>query len=291
MAPRTRVLITGASSGFGALTVRALVQAGFDVVAGIRESAGRNAGAVAELRAAAQGPGALEVVELDVTSDDSVNAAIAAAGEVDVLINNAGVAAAGLIETFTIAQAEQVFAVNFFGALRMMRAVLPQMKRRGRGLMLHVTSELGRIVMPGLGIYTASKFALEGLSESMHYELSACGVRSVVVEPGSYPTTGILRNMVWPAEPGRAEGYGPVAEMPQQLGAALQGMVEQGLAPDPGEVAKVIVGLVQAESCALRTVMPGSPDLETLSELNRAALAAQVAYLQRLGLGFLIRNG
>src|SRR5690606_56296 len=109
MNARPRVLITGCSSGFGALTARALVEAGFTVVAGVRDSGARNAAAAAALRAAgAAGPGTLEVVDLDVTSDASVDAAVAAAGQVDVLVNNAGVAAAGLIETFSIAQAEQL---------------------------------------------------------------------------------------------------------------------------------------------------------------------------------------
>ena len=152
MTPRPRNLITGSGSGFGALTAQQLVQAGATVFAGVRDRNGRNAAAADELLARAEGPGTLEVLDLDVTSDASVAAAVAAAGEIDVLINNAGIAAAGLIETFTIAQAEQIFAVNFFGTLRVTRAVLPQMKRRGHGLLLHVTSELARIVLPGLGI-------------------------------------------------------------------------------------------------------------------------------------------
>jgi NAD(P)-dependent dehydrogenase (short-subunit alcohol dehydrogenase family) len=289
MVDRTRVLVTGCSSGFGAATVRALVAGDFAVVAGIRDSHTRNAAAAAALREAAVGPGTLDIIDLDVTSDASVDAAVAAAGEVDVLVNNAGRAAAGLIEAFSIAQAEQLFAVNFFGALRMVRAVLPQMKRRGRGLLIHVSSELGRIVLPGLGIYGATKAALDSLAECLHYELAATGVRSVSIEPGTYPTTGVLGNMMTPLETERAEGYGPVADLPQQLGAGIQAMIDHGMAPDPAGVADAIVGLVRAAQPPLRTLLP-SPDAENLAALNRAALVAQVASFQRMNMTALLRE-
>lgn len=289
MNARTRVLITGCSSGFGALTARALVKAGFAVIAGVRDSETRNAAAAAALRTA-EGPGSLEVVELDVTSDASVDAAVAAAGEVEVLVNNAGVAAAGLIETFSIAQAERLFAVNVFGALRMARAVLPQMKRRGHGLLVHVTSEMARYVMPGLGLYAASKFALDAMAECLHYELAATGVHSLLIEPATYPTTSILGNLMAPAETERAEGYGPVAELPQQLGAGLQAMVEQGMAPDPGEVAAAIVALIQGPARPLRTVLP-SPDSANVEAINSASAATQAAMFTRLNMTALLRSG
>jgi NAD(P)-dependent dehydrogenase (short-subunit alcohol dehydrogenase family) len=285
-----RVLVTGCSSGFGALTARALVKAGYSVVAGVRDSAGRNAGAAAALRSAAEGPGALDIVDLDVTRDASVEAAVAAAGEVDVLVNNAGIAGAGLIETFSIAQAEALFAVNVFGALRMVRAVLPGMKRRGRGLIVHVTSELARTVLPGLGIYCASKAALDSLAESLHYELAATGIESVSIEPATYPTTGIVGNLQAPAEPARADGYGPVAELPRQLGEGLAQMVAQGFAPDPAEVAAAIVALIQAPKRPLRTLLP-SPDSAHIAAINAAAATAQAAAFQRTGMTSLLRDG
>ena len=291
MLPRPHVLVTGCNSGFGALTARQLVQAGYTVSAGIRDLATRNAAAAEQLRRdTAGGPGTLTVLELDVTSDSSVAAAIAAAGEIDVLVNNAGVAAAGLIETFTVAQAEQVFAVNFFGALRMARAVLPQMKARGRGLLLHVTSEYARIVLPGLGIYAASKFALDALGECLHYELAASGVHSLMIEPGTFPTTGILGKLVAPADPERSAGYGSVAELPQQLGAGLQGMVESGMAPDPAAVAAAIVAVIAGSQRPLRTLIP-SPDSDNIAAITTAAATAQTAMFQRLGMTGLLREG
>lgn len=291
MTSLSRVLITGCSSGFGALTARALVKAGFTVVAGIRDSETRNAAAAASLRdATVEGPGRLDIVDLDVTSDASVDTAVAAAGEVDVLINNAGIAGAGLVETFTVAQAEQIFAVNFFGALRMSRAVLPQMKRRGQGLLVHVSSEYARMVLPGLGIYAASKFALDALSECLHYELSATGVHSLVIEPGTFPTTGILGNLVMPTDVERSAGYGPVADLPQQLGAGLQAMVEQGMAPDPAEVAAAIVALIQAPGRPLRTLLP-SPDSENIAAINAAAALAQAACFERMNMTSMLRKG
>lgn len=290
MENRTRVLVTGCSSGFGAATVKALVASGYSVVAGIRDSHTRNAGAAGRLRTEAAGPGSLDIVDLDVTSDASVDAAIASAGPIDALVNNAGRAAAGLIETFSIAQAEQLFAVNFFGALRMARAVLPQMKQRRRGLIVHVSSEYGRIVLPGLGIYGASKAALDSLAECLHYELAATGVHSVSIEPATYPTTGVLANLMTPSEGDRAAGYGPVSDLPQQLGAGIQAMIDSGLAPDPAGVAAAIVGLIEASAPPLRTLLP-SPDAENIAALNHAALRAQVASFERLNMTALLREG
>lgn len=289
MSSRPRILITGCSSGFGALTARQLVETGATVFAGVRDRHTRNAAAADELIASARGPGALEVLDLDITSDASVDAAVAAAGELDVLINNAGIAAAGLIETFTIAQAEQIFAVNFFGTLRMTRAVLPQMKRRGSGLLLHVTSELARIVLPGLGIYAASKFAIDALSECLHYELAATGVQSIVIQPGTYPTTGILPKLLAPADPARSDGYGPVSALPQQLGAGLQAMIDSGMAPDPASVAAEIVALVDRHERPLRNLI-ASPDSDNVAAINTAAATAQAAMFARLGMADLLRG-
>lgn len=289
----SRVLVTGCSSGFGALTALALARAGHRVTAGIRDVAGRNAQAAADLRERAGG--ALRVIELDVTDDASTAAAVAsvtaADGGIDVLINNAGVAATGLLETFTIEQAQRVFDVNVFGPLRMCRAVLPGMKERGGGLIVHITSEIGRLVLPGVGLYCATKFALEAIAETLHHELVAAGVESVMIEPATYPTTAMMRNRIDGAEPERAAGYGPVAELPAQLGGALAAMVEQGRAPDPSDIAEAIVRIVAAPRGArpLRTLLD-SPLSRTIAELNGVAEAAQRTLLIGYGMASLLRT-
>src|SRR5262249_29806630 len=149
---------------------------GFEVFATMREPDGRNSASAAELGELARRSGtALHVLELDVASDVSVDAAIreviARAGRVDVLVNNAGFGYGGLTETFTLAQVQKIFETNVFGAMRTIRAVLPQMHKQGCGLLLQITSGAGRVVIPGMGLYCASKFALEALTEALHYEL------------------------------------------------------------------------------------------------------------------------
>jgi NAD(P)-dependent dehydrogenase (short-subunit alcohol dehydrogenase family) len=110
------------------------------------------------------------------------------AGRLDVLVNNAGVMSIGLAEGFTEEQARRKMDVNFLGPFRLCRAVLPHMRGRRSGLIVHVTSIVGRIVFPGAALYCASKFAHEALAEALHYELTGTGVESVIVGPGPYAT-------------------------------------------------------------------------------------------------------
>jgi NAD(P)-dependent dehydrogenase (short-subunit alcohol dehydrogenase family) len=114
--------------------------------------------------------------------------ALAQAGRIDILVNNAGYALYGLAETATLEQAKRIMETNFFGVVRMNRAVLPHMRRQGSGLLVHISSGAGRVGAPGLGLYSASKFALEALAEAYRYELAAQGIDSVIVEPGGYVT-------------------------------------------------------------------------------------------------------
>ncbi len=247
----TSALVTGSSTGFGRLIALELARAGHRVFATMRDPEGRNASAAESLRAAALAEGgSLEVVALDVTRDDSVSAAVDAvlsrAGAIDVLVNNAGVACAGLVETFSPAQAQRVFDVNVYGPLRMARAVLPGMRRRGSGLVVYVSSTLGREVTPFLGIYVASKFALEALAESLRYENAPLGIDSVIVQPGTFPTTAILGNLVPADDAARAESYGSVAQLPAGFFAGLGEFARSGQAPDPQRVADAVAAVVRA---------------------------------------------
>jgi NAD(P)-dependent dehydrogenase (short-subunit alcohol dehydrogenase family) len=165
------ILVTGSNSGFGRLIVETLAHQGYQVFAGMRAVAGKNAPAAEELRALAQQEHlALYPVEIDVTDDASVEQAIAAmigqAGRLDVVVNNAGVSYSGPLEAFTLEQVQQQFATNVLSVLRVNRAVLPQMRQQGSGLLLHIWSIAGRLALPFLGLYGATKFALEGLTES-----------------------------------------------------------------------------------------------------------------------------
>src|SRR5512143_1519952 len=202
------ILITGASSGFGHDTAETLARAGHSVFASMREVNGKHRDQANALRK--QG---IVVVELDVSNDASVDAAVkevlARAGRIDVLVNNAGIAAAGVTEAFTADQAKAVLNTNVVGVLRATRAVLPAMRRQGDGLIVNVGSVLGRVTFPFFGIYGASKFAVEALTDSLRYEVSQLGIDVTLVQPSAYPTP-MYASVQQPADANRAAAYGPV---------------------------------------------------------------------------------
>jgi NAD(P)-dependent dehydrogenase (short-subunit alcohol dehydrogenase family) len=238
------VLITGASSGFGRLIAETLARKHYQVFATMRDIEGRNATVARELRAlAARESLHLNVVELDVTNDGSVErgvaAAIGQAGRIDVLVNNAACGVLGLTESFTTEQAQRVFDTNFLGIVRMNRAVVPHMRRKGRGLLLYVSSGAGRVVLPCMGLYTASKFALEAFAETYRYELASQGLDSVIVQPGAYPT-GILGRLEAGADGSRMATYGPVNEIPQTISALIG--ASKG---NPQEIADAILQIIE----------------------------------------------
>jgi NAD(P)-dependent dehydrogenase (short-subunit alcohol dehydrogenase family) len=183
-----KILVTGASSGFGQLITRTLLEDKHQVVASMRNLEGRNSKAASEL----QSLGA-KTVEIDVTHDSSVNKGMSEAIEllngIDVVVNNAGVGVLGLQETFTAEDWKKLFEVNVFGVQRVNRSVLPHMREKRSGLLIHISSLLGRVVMPFYGPYNSSKFALEALADNYRVELSSFGIESVLVEPGGYGTT------------------------------------------------------------------------------------------------------
>ena len=187
------VLVTGSNSGFGRLIVETLARQGYIVFAGMRATSGRNAPAAEELLSLADREQlALHIVELDVTDDASVERAItsviAATGRLDVVVNNAGMAYIGPLEAYTPEQVQQQFETNVFGILRVNRAALPQMRQQGSGLLLQIGSLAGRMALPFQGLYGATKFALEGLTESYRDELAPFGIDAALIEPGTYPT-------------------------------------------------------------------------------------------------------
>lgn len=215
------VLITGASSGFGRLIAETLARRGFHVFATMRNAKTRNAPVASELEQLTKGESLrLEVLELDVTQDASVEqtvaAVIARCGRIDVLVNNAGYGIMDLCETVTLAQAQRQLDVNFFGVARMNRAVVPAMKRQKSGLMLHVSSGAGRLAIPGMGLYCASKFAMEALAETYRYELASQGIDSVILEPGPYATP-IADKLETGEDESRKAGYGEMAQVPRRI--------------------------------------------------------------------------
>jgi NAD(P)-dependent dehydrogenase (short-subunit alcohol dehydrogenase family) len=191
-------LITGASSGFGLLTSVTLAKRGWRVIATMRDLARGD-----RLEAAAQEAGVLDRIEfhaLDVTDSKQI-AALAATWTVrqaplHALVNNAGFAMSGFAEDVSDTELRQQFETNFFGATAVTRAFLPQFRRQGFGHIVMLSSITGVMGFPGIGSYTASKFALEGWSEALRLEMKPLGIQVVLVEPGSFETDIWTRNAI-----------------------------------------------------------------------------------------------
>ncbi len=181
MTQQRRWLITGASSGFGAAFVRAALQAGDEVVAGVRRP-----DSMEDL--VRQHPDRLTVVSLDVRDPAQCREAIAHAGRVDVLVNNAGYGIVGAVEESTEEEFRDALEVMFFGALRLTQLVLPQMRERRDGAIVQITSMGGLLAYPGNGAYCAAKGALELASEALAAEVKPLGIRVLIVEPGAFRT-------------------------------------------------------------------------------------------------------
>lgn len=238
------IVITGANSGFGQLIIGDLLTAGHRVVGSMRDVDGRNAATAEALRAIGA-----EIVEIDVTDDASVLAGVSAArdrlGRIDALINNAGVGAHGLQENFSADDFRRLFEINLFGVQRMIRAVLPEMRERGEGLIVNVSSLLGRIALPFYGPYNATKWAVEALSENYRAELSAFGVEVALVEPGGFPT-GFIANLMQPSSRDRDAGYGEMAGAPEASLAGFEAFLAENPQQAPQIVADAVVAIVDA---------------------------------------------
>ena len=245
------IVITGASSGFGALTARALAKAGHTVYAGIRATQGRNAAAVADAAAFAKENGVdLRTVELDVANDASVEAGIAKIierdGRLDVVIHNAGHMSFGPAEAFTPEQFAELYDINVLSTQRVNRAALPFMRKRGNGLVVWVSSSSTRGgTPPFLSPYFAAKAAMDSLAVSYASELSRWGIETAIIVPGAFTKgTNHFAHSGSPADKARADEYseGPYAGVPEQ---ALKGLAALEPADaDAGTVADAIVRVV-----------------------------------------------
>jgi NAD(P)-dependent dehydrogenase (short-subunit alcohol dehydrogenase family) len=226
-------LITGASSGFGRAIAEAALNAGDTVVAGVRQPA-----AMDDL--AARYPGRATAVELDVTDGSQVTAAVAQTmlwhGRIDVLVNNAGRGLVGAVEETTDRELRDLMDVHFFGPAALIRAVLPHMRAQRSGAIVNLTSMGGRSSFAGVGAYSATKFALEGLSEALAPEVASFGIKVLIAEPGAFRTGfagGALQQS--PALPAYADITGPVrADLPATSGS------------QPGDPARAAAAILQA---------------------------------------------
>ena len=280
------ILITGASTGFGRDTAETLARAGHTVFASMRDPQGKN-----REHAQALSKQGIQVIELDVSNDTSVDQAmkevLARARRIDVLVNNAGVASVGVTEAFTPDQAKVVFNTNVVGLLRTIRSVLPAMRKQHDGLIINIGSILGRVTFPFFGIYGASKFAVEALTDSLRYEVSQLGVDVTLVQPSAYPTP-MYAKVQQPEDADRAAAYGAVGEIPGAMFKHFTTLFQAPDAPNPHDVAEAIAKLVAQPkgSRPARTVVGAAFGSDAVNE-QTAPVQAHV--VEALGLGHLAK--
>lgn len=231
------VLITGASAGFGSASADHLVRLGHRVYGTSRH---------AEFPDAVGPRSSVQMIPMDVCDDDSVRHAVdfvhKQEGRIDVVVNNAGVGLAGAVEDTSIEEAKALFETNLFGVLRVCRAVLPLLRTQGSGLIVNVSSLAGLVTIPFQGFYSASKYALESMSDAMRMELRPFGIHVVLIEPGDFKT-GFTESRSFAAEAGEGSAY---RESCQSAVAVMEHDERNGA--DPRQLAELLAKIIASPS-------------------------------------------
>jgi NAD(P)-dependent dehydrogenase (short-subunit alcohol dehydrogenase family) len=289
------IVITGASSGFGALAADALAKSGHTVYAGMRDIAGRNVAQARALKARAAQTGMdLRAIELDVQSEPSVEAAIATilreSGRLDTLVHNAGHMVFGPAEAFTPEQYAELYDVNVLGTQRVNRVALPLLRRQGRGLVVWVSSTSTRGgTPPWLAPYFAAKAAMDSLAVSYAGELARWGIETSIIVPGAFTkSTSHFAHAGAPTDTVRAAEYadGPTGDIPE---VAMKGL--SGLEPpdaDAGAVAEAIVRVVDMPFGKRPFRVHIDPSQDGAEIVNGVAYRVRAEILRRIGLGDLL---
>ena len=285
------ILITGSSSGFGRLSAEHFARLGAKVFATMRNLPRPEAD---ELTALASDEGLdITVIEIDVTSDEQVESGVAealeaAGGKLDVLVNNAGIAIAGPIEVQDMDATHLMFDTNVYGPQRLIRAVLPSMRAAGSGLVFNVTSQLGRLVIPGYAQYSPTKFALEALSEQLAYETVAQGIEVTVIQPGGYPTK-IWDNQVALSADLKARLPESLLEAYPVLTASMGVAGGSGASTDPMDIPRAmaeIIAMPKGTRPLRRAVHPVARPQEPINDVSAQQ---QLAMLGNSGFGPMIK--
>ena len=227
-------LVTGSSSGIGLETSLALAKDGYRTFASMRDT-----GKAIELQEAAKKENlSIDVIELDVDKEDSIMSAVkkvmSEAGRIDVLVNNAGYGQFGCTEDVPIEDFRKQFETNFFSIVRIIQEVAPIMRKQGSGVIVNISSVVGRMGLPGSPAYISTKFALEGFSECLRYELGQFGVKTTIIEPGVIKTN-FFKSMHIP----ESKTDPKYKELSDKILSGLKMMVEMGT--DPSQVANVVI--------------------------------------------------
>ncbi len=288
------ILITGASTGIGNLSAKALAAAGHTVYASMRDVEGRNADRADDLLAFAKHHRKdIRVIELDVQSQDSADRAVQAVlddvGMLDVVIHNAGHMSIGYTEAFTVDELAHQFDVNAFSVHRVNRAALPHLRDRGSGTLLYVGSTTTVSVPPFLGPYVASKFAFDALAQVTAYEVSQFGIETVIVMPGAFTQgTDHFPNASHALDESITRAYSRLDPMLERYGDATEALFEPGSSADPSRVADEIVRVLALPfgQKPRRTVVDFTRS--DVAEVNEANEASSRGFLTRMGYGDLL---
>lgn len=285
------ILITGCSSGFGNLGALHYAGRGAKVFATMRDMPRPEA---AELQRIAEETWLdLHVLQLDVRKDDEIAAAVAyaeehAGGGIDVLVNNAGIGISGPVELQDMEATELAFDTNVFGYHRMARAVLPGMRAKGSGQIFSISSQLGRVIVPGAGHYSATKFAGEAMAEQMAYELVPHGIEVTIIEPGGYPTEVWVNRNIYTSALRERTPETLLAAYPQ-LTAGMGTEDGTGRSTDPLDVPRAIAETILMPTGTRPLRRPVHPRRIPQEAINRVSSETQVAWLGPSGYGPWIR--
>ena len=286
------ILITGCSSGFGRLGAEHYARLGARVFATMRNLPRPEA---AELEALAKSDNLdITVLEIDITDDAQVKSGVdaalkAAGGTLDVLINNAGMSIAGPIEAQDMAATQLIFDTNVYGAQRMARAVLPSMRANKSGYIFNVTSQLGRVIIPGFGQYSPTKFALEAMSEQMAYEVAPFDIDVTIIQPGGYPTK-IWYNQNAPSAALKARLSDDIISAYPQFTAGMGKREAGGGESDPMDIPRAIADAIAKPQGSRPLRIALHPKARPQEAVNKVSAQVQLAVLGESPLGPIVKG-
>lgn len=281
------ILITGTSSGFGRIGAELYARHGAMVFATMRGLPRPEADELRQLASDEQLD--ITVIELDVLDEAMVNSAVAqaeqlAGGALDVVVNNAGIVMGGPVEVQDMQAASLMFDTNVYGVHRVTRAALPAMRARGSGHIVNISSQAGRVVFPSGGLYSASKFAVESMSEQLAYELFDHGIDVTIIEPGGFPTevgqnrAKYTQDLFERVEPVHGNGYPELVAAMQNTRTVRDGPVPPGM-PDPVMVPQAILEITSMPAGTRPLRRAVHPKFIPQEEINRVSAEAMVGFL------------
>ena len=286
------ILITGCSSGFGRLGAEHYARLGAKVFATMRNLPRPEA---AELEALAKAEKLdITVLEIDITNDEQVTAGVNAAiksagGKLDVLINNAGMSIAGPIEAQDMEATQLIFDTNVLGAQRMAKAVLPSMRANKSGYIFNITSQLGRVMIPGFGQYSPTKFALEAMSEQMAYEVASHGIDVTIIQPGGYPTK-IWSNQNKPSGELKARLSEDIISAYPQFTAGMGKREASSSTSDSMDIPHAIAGAIATPKAKRPLRIALHPVARPQEAINKVSAQMQIAMLGESPLGPVVKG-